>query len=62
MEIPENIMSDFINEVEKIKYGRVSLGYVKRGSHSHYEVDKHVTYMQDDDNEVKVKQSDVVIF
>ena len=49
MNIPENVMDVFKKEAESIKYGKVSLGIIRRGSHEHYEIDKHITMKENGD-------------
>ena len=47
--IPEIIMKEFIQEGEKLKYGKLSLTLVRRGSHEHFEIDKHYTFYTDEE-------------
>jgi len=51
MNIPNEVMSVFEKEVESINYGKVSLGVIRRGSHEHYEIDKHITIPKTDADE-----------
>jgi len=47
MTIPNAVLCAFIKEAENIKYGKVSLGIIRRGDHVHYEIDKHMTMTKD---------------
>jgi hypothetical protein len=49
MTIPNTVLCTFIKEVENTKYGKVSLGIIRRGNHIHYEIDKHMTMTNDDE-------------
>jgi hypothetical protein len=49
MNIPENVIDVFKKEAESIKYGKVYLGFIRRGNHEHYEIDKHITMKDNDD-------------
>ena len=51
MRIPEEIIAAFDKEAENLKYGKVSLGLIVRGGHVHYEIDKHITFVQDKNQE-----------
>ena len=48
MIIPDKIMSAFYNEIEHTKYGKVTLAVVRRGRHRHFEMDKHITFAEED--------------
>jgi hypothetical protein len=42
MNIPEEIIAEFKKELEDLKYfGKVTLSVVCRGSHCHFELEKH---------------------
>ena len=47
MIVPDEVMRVFLNEVENTKYGRISLGIIRRGKHEHYEIEKHITMTKD---------------
>jgi hypothetical protein len=46
MNIPDEVMRLFVKEAENTKYGKVSLGIIRRGRHEHFEIDKHITITQ----------------
>jgi len=43
MKIPDLVLDTFNKEAEGVTYGKITLGMVVRGSHTHYEIDKHIT-------------------
>jgi len=49
MNIPNEVMRIFVKEAESVSYGKVSLGIIRRNSHVHYEIDKHITLINDGD-------------
>jgi hypothetical protein len=53
MKIPEEIIAVFDKEAESLKFGKISLGLIVRGSHIHYEIDKHITFVQDKNQETE---------
>ena len=55
MTIPNEIMVAFIKEAESVSFGKVTLGVIRRGSHEHYEIDKHITLTKDDNMVVSDK-------
>jgi len=57
MNIPEEVMSLFVKEAENTKYGKVSLGIIRRGRHERYEIDKHITIITKDDEVVSEQEN-----
>jgi hypothetical protein len=47
MNIPDEVMRLFVKEAANIKFGKVSLGIIRRGKHEHFEIDKHITITKD---------------
>jgi len=61
MSIPKSVLNIFLREAESTSYGRVSLGIIRRGSHEHYEIEKHITFTKDGeviDSEQKEKTTE----
>lgn len=57
MMIPENVMKEFINEGKELEYGKLSITLVRRGSHEHFEIDKHYTF-PDEENKPSLEKKD----
>ena len=47
MKIPDEVIDAFDKEAEGLQFGKLSLGLVIRGGHVRYEIDKHITFVQD---------------
>jgi hypothetical protein len=56
MNIPNEVMRVFEKEAESTNYGKVSLGIIRRGSHEHYEIDKHITLTKDGEAVVSAQE------
>jgi hypothetical protein len=48
MTLPADIIEIFKNETEGLQFGKVSICFVTRGGHCHFEVEKHYTIMIED--------------
>jgi hypothetical protein len=51
MKTPQNIIEIFESESKNIKFGKVTLSFVARGVHTHYEIDKHFSILINEDSE-----------
>ena len=53
MTLPKKIINELEEEIENLKnFGKVSLTVVCRGSHCHYEIDRHRTIVLDEDKDI----------
>ena len=53
MKIPDEIIAAFDKEAEGLQFGKVSLRLIIRGGHVHYEIDKHITFIQEENQKTK---------
>jgi len=54
MNIPENVMEIFEKEAQNIKYGKITLGIIRRGSHEYYKIKKQIS-IQDNEKNTSLK-------
>jgi hypothetical protein len=54
MILPEKIQEIFERESSDLKFGKISVSLVIRGSHFHYEIEKFYTIKPDEDPEIKL--------
>ena len=47
MIIPNDVLEKFDQETAGLLFGKASLSVVKRGGHCHYEFDRHITILAD---------------
>jgi hypothetical protein len=60
MNLPKELIEIFERESNDLKFGKLSITMVKRGGHFHFEVDKHVTIMAEDDSAKKNQENDLL--
>jgi hypothetical protein len=59
MTLPKELIETFERESNDFKFGKLSITMVKRGGHFHFELDKHITIMAEDDSAKKTQKDDI---